>query len=208
MNYLKLFDDISLFESLNTNSWIDDDFSSIEEISKLIELYYSDHEYSNLMSRMDDILSSASDIDFFADELMRYTDILSAVGVIVSSKDTHLSRFDEFLDILLEIQEESKHDLSIEEIEDLFLDLDYKYHITKSNVSIRGENIPAFKVEINKVIELDFMMLINRIWNTVGGRLPRDYQINKLEMERESDGIYFTLLIVKNFTNLPNDSHS
>jgi hypothetical protein len=40
-------------------------------------------------------------------------------------------------------------------------------------------------------------MLINRFWNTVGGRLPKEYQINKLEMEREKDGIYFTLVIVK-----------
>ena len=65
------------------------------------------------------------------------------------------------------------------------------------NIVVRGENVPSFKVEINKVTDADSMMLINRFWNTVGNRLPKEYQINKLEMEREKDGIFFTLIIVK-----------
>ena len=75
--------------------------------------------------------------------------------------------------------------------------MDYKYQITKINIAVRGENLPAFKVEVNKVTESDSMMLINRFWNTVGGRLPKEYEINKLEMEREKEGIYFTLIIIR-----------
>ena len=194
MKYLKSFN-----ESLNTNSWLDKEFSSPEEISKLIDSYFRDHDYSNLMQNMDDLLANLHpDDDFFSEELLGYNDILLSVSNLIehSKEPAYARNFDRFLEHLYEIQEESKHGLSIEEIEDLFLDLDYKYTITKMNIVVRGENVPSFKVEINKVTDADSMMLINRFWNTVGNRLPKEYQINKLEMEREKDGIDFTLIIV------------
>ena len=195
MKYLKSFN-----ESLNTNSWLDKEFSSTEEIAKLIDSYFRDHDYSNLMQNMDDVLiQTHPDPDYPGEEIMRYNDILLAVSALIehSVEPWYSVKFERFLGFLAEIQEESQHGLSIEEIEDLFLDLDYKYDITKMNIAVRGENVPAFKVEINKVTDTDSMMLINRFWNTVGNRLPKEYQINKLEMEREKDGIYFTLIIVK-----------
>jgi hypothetical protein len=198
MKYLKSFN-----ESLDTNSWLDEDFSSPEEIAKLIDSYFRDHDYSNLMQNMDDLLIQTHPnndyVDELPDELMRYDEILLVVNTLIEhSKEPWWSvKFERFLGFLAEIQEESQHGLSIEEIEDLFLDLDYKYNITKINIAVRGESVPAFKVEINKVTDSDSMMLINRFWNTVGGRLPKEYQINKLEMEREKDGIYFTLVIVR-----------
>jgi len=193
MKYLKSFN-----ESLNTNSWLDKEFSSPEEISKLIDSYFRDHDYSNLMQNMEELLSYVNpDGDFF--DLMRYANILVSVNTLIQRKNEpwYSVKFEIFLEYLSEIQDESKHGLSIEEIEDFFLDLDYKYAITKMNIVVRGENVPSFKVEINKVTDADSMMLINRFWNTVGGRLPKEYQINKLEMEREKDGIYFTLVIVR-----------
>jgi hypothetical protein len=194
MKYLKSFN-----ESLNTNSWLDKEFSSPEEIAKLIDSYFRDYDFTNLMSNMEELLANVHPDNDFLEELMRYDDILlSVTNLIEHSKEPAYARdFDIFLEYLYEIQEESQHGLSIEEIEDLFLDLDYKYSITKTNIDIRGENVPAFKVEINRVTEVDSMMLINRFWNTVGNRLPKEYQINKLEMEREKDGIWFTLIIVK-----------
>jgi hypothetical protein len=78
MKYLKLFN-----ESLDTNSWLDKDFSSPEEIAKLIDSYFRDHDYSNLMQNMDDLLIQTHPNDDYAwasdellDELMRYDDIL------------------------------------------------------------------------------------------------------------------------------------
>jgi hypothetical protein len=201
MKYLKLFN-----ESLDTNSWLDKDFSSPEEIAKLIDSYFRDHDYSNLMQNMHDLLIQTHPNDDYAwaadelpDELMRYDDILLVVNTLIeNSKEPWWSvKFERFLGFLAEIQEESQHGLSIEEIEDFFLDLDYKYNITKINIAVHGESVPAFKVEVNKVTDSDSMMLINRFWNTVGGRLPKEYQINKLEMERKKAGIYFTLVIVK-----------
>lgn len=196
MKYLKSFN-----ESLNTNSWLDKEFSSVEEIAKLIDSYFRDYDFTNLMSNMEELLANVHPENDFVmnDELSRYDDILLSVTNLIehSNEPWYSAKFERFLGYLYEIQEESQHGLSIEEIEDLFLDLDYKYSITKTNIAIRGENVPAFKVEINRVTEVDSMMLINRFWNTVGNRLPKEYQINKLEMEREKDGIWFTLIIVK-----------
>lgn len=196
MKYLKSFN-----ESLNTNSWLDKEFSSPEEIAKLIDSYFRDYDFTNLMSNMEELLAHVHPENDFVmnDELSRYDDILLSVTNLIehSNEPWYSAKFERFLEYLYEIQEESQHGLSIEEIEDLFLDLDYKYSITKTNIAIRGENVPAFKVEINRVTEVDSMMLINRFWNTVGNRLPKEYQINKLEMEREKDGIWFTLIIVK-----------
>jgi hypothetical protein len=158
------------------------------------------------MQNMHDLLIQTHTNDDYAwaadelpDELMRYDDILLVVNTLIeNSKEPWWSvKFERFLGFLAEIQEESQHGLSIEEIEDFFLDLDYKYNITKINIAVHGESVPAFKVEVNKVTDSDSMMLINRFWNTVGGRLPKEYQINKLEMERKKAGIYFTLVIVK-----------
>ena len=194
MKYLKSFN-----ESLSTNSWLDEDFKSSVEIAKLIDSYFRDHDFSNVMSNMEDLLANVHPEYGSFDQLMRYDDILLSVNTLINNYNNpwYSVKFERFLDYLFEIQEESQHGFSIEEIEDLFLDLDYKYTITKSNIAIRGENVPSFKVKINRVTEKDSMMLINRFWNTVGNRLPKEYQINKLEMEREKDEIDFTLIIVK-----------
>lgn len=196
MKYLKSFN-----ESLNTDSWLDKEFSSPGEIAIIIDAYFNDHEFTNLMSNIQDLLETChphrDELEY--SDIFRYADILLSVSnLIENSREPWWSeKFERFLDYFAEIQEESQHGLAIEEIEDLFLDLDYKYQITKINIAVRGENLPAFKVEVNKVTESDSMMLINRFWNTVGGRLPKEYEINKLEMEREKEGIYFTLVIIK-----------
>jgi len=196
MKYLKSFN-----ESLNTDSWLDKEFSSPEEIARIIDAYFNDHEFTNLMSNIQDLLETChphrDELEY--SDIFRYADILLSVSnLIENSREPWWSeKFERFLDYFAEIQEESQHGLAIEEIEDLFLDLDYKYQITKINIAVRGENLPAFKVEVNKVTESDSMMLINRFWNTVGGRLPKEYEINKLEMEGEKKGIYFTLVIIK-----------
>ncbi len=192
MKYIKLFN-----ESINTNSWIDEEFSSPEEVAKLIDSYFRDHEFTNLMSNMEELLSNVHPSYELVDQLMKYDDILTSVNTLIENYDEpwYLVQFEHFLEILVGIQDESKHGISIEEIEDLFLDLDYKYTITKINIS--SDNIPAFKVEIDKVTNSDSMILINRFWNTVGSRLPKEYQINNLKMDREKGGIYFTLVISK-----------
>jgi hypothetical protein len=51
MKYLRPYN-----ESLKTNSWLDKDFSSVEEIAKLIDSYFKEHVDSDLMYDMNGIL--------------------------------------------------------------------------------------------------------------------------------------------------------
>ena len=75
MKYLKSFN-----ESLNTNSWLDKEFSSPEEIAKLIDSYFRDYDYSNLMQNMEELLSNVNpDGDFF--DLTRYANILQFLNI-------------------------------------------------------------------------------------------------------------------------------
>ena len=81
MKYLKSFN-----ESLNTNSWLDKEFSSPEEIAKLIDSYFRDHDYSNLMQNMEELLSNVNpDGDFF--DLTRYANILVSVNTLIQRKN-------------------------------------------------------------------------------------------------------------------------
>jgi hypothetical protein len=203
MKYLKSFN-----ESVDTNSWLDEYFSSPEEIAKLIDSYFRDHDYSNLMQNMDDLLIQTHPNNDYVyrdtDELMRYDEILLVVNTLIEhSKEPWWSvKFERFLGFLAEIQEESQQEVSIEEIEDLFLDLDYKCSITKAGVHVRrygkpDTKVPGFNIQIFNTAETDAPLINNKIWNSISKRLPREFQIHKVDVERDKDQFDFTIIISK-----------
>jgi len=198
MKYLKSFN-----ESLNTDSWLDREFSSTEEIAKLIDSYFRDHDYSKLMQNMQEFLVSINPNP--PDELLSYNHILSVVNTLIknSKKDFDESQsFLLFLVYLSEIQEESQQEVSIEEIEDLFLDLNYKYSITKAGVNVRrygkpNKKVPGFNIRIFNTDETDAALINNKIWNSISKRLPKEFQIHKVDVERDKDKFDFTIIISK-----------
>ena len=197
MKYLKSFN-----ESLNTNSWLDKDFSSPEEIAKLIDSYLQEHGFSDLMSNIEELLVSIHPDP--PDELMRYNDILLVVNTVIENSKEYWfsSKFERFLEYLSEIQEESQQEVSIEEIEDLFLDLDYKCSITKAGVHVRrygkpDTKVPGFNIQIFNTAETDAPLINNKIWNSISKRLPKEFQIHKVDVERDKDQFDFTIIISK-----------
>ena len=111
MKYLKLFN-----ESIKTDSWLDEEFSSPEEIAKLIDSYFRDHDYTDTMTSICDILVSVNDDIGDYDEFLRYDDILSSIIILVSNckNPWYSTKFERFLEYLVEVQEDSQHDISVE----------------------------------------------------------------------------------------------
>ena len=82
MKYLKSFN-----ESLNTNSWLDEEFSSPEEIAKIIDAYFREHEFTNLMTSMQELLETChphrDELEY--SDIFRYGDILLSVTNLIEN---------------------------------------------------------------------------------------------------------------------------
>jgi len=190
MKYLKLFN-----ESIRTESWIDNDYNSAEEIAKSIDNFFKEFEYSDLKGRMEDLLVVVHPDNHQLGDDMKYDDILSSVCELIENydEDWYKSKFEEFLELLLDIEEESKHDVSTEEIEDFFLDLDYKYDINKTNTN--GQ--PSFKIDVYNVDNDQVMMLMNRFWNTVDQRIrPLEYSVYSIKVKKGEVRSEFAIILI------------
>jgi predicted DNA-binding protein len=97
---------------------------------------------------------------------------------------------------LSQISEESKHNISIEEIEDYFLDTDNEYLVTKDNyIDSRGVH-SIFKVEAENIPDSKSFELSNRIWNITNTRLKRkNYFVKEMSMERHKDLVNFKIIL-------------
>ncbi len=202
MRYLKLFN-----ESIRTESWIDKDYNSAEEIAKIIDDYFRESEYTDIKNNMDDLLTSVHpDGDYQQGDLMEYDDILSSVCELIENynEDWYKSKFVIFLDLLYEIEEDSKHGISTEEIEDFFLDLEYKYEINRTNTN----GHPSFSIDVYNVDNDKVMMLMNQFWNTVDKRLlPLEYTIYKIEVKKgySESNILLVLISLKEISDSSED---
>ena len=69
--------------------------------------------------------------------------------------------------------------MTIEEIEDLFLDMDEKISVNKF---FEEDNI-YFKVEISNIPSNNIQSINNRVWSTITKRIPSNYKIFEYKIE-------------------------
>ena len=185
MRHLKSFN-----ESLKTNTWLDGEFSSQEEIVQMIWSYLNQHRDQNISTyNLEEFLADwIPDFDWETSVSNR-ENISRAVSEILS-KPRISSGFIEYME---EIFSESRHGVEIEEIEDLFLDSDYKYSIQKTN----QDDKPSFWVKVESVPAEQLQNFTNRIYNTIDKRLPAGWQVVELKIKRRVSQVDFTLIISK-----------
>lgn len=154
-----------------------------EKISKLLYDYSKEYDQGEYFWDIDDIVreSLPDDVDTEYADALSYDEILSGITNLLNNRKhfQFVRQFDKFLDIYDDIKRLMDNDLSIEEMEDYFLDMK-DYNINRSS--------SGFIVYINSIEPNDVVKTFNRIWTVIGSRIPEEFYIQNVRVALEQNG--------------------
>ena len=203
MKHLKLFKESKEWHESETP----------DQIAKLILDYGKEHEdVDDVLAEIQTIFCKVNDdldLESVADDGMSYQEIVNSIRILIDNRDNpwYSRKVDDFLDLYYTMWRRMRHNLTIDIIDELFEDHDYKYKITKSSTS-RDE--PIFNIWVKDVPHVEAGKYINRYFMNVAGRLPKEWQITKIQISnnqkrslngteiiREDDTISIEIVIAK-----------
>ena len=176
MKHIKLFKE--------SKAWYESE--TPEQIAKLILDYGKEHEdVDDVMTDIQTIFCKVNDdldIESVADDGMSYQEIVDSIKILIDNRDDswYIRKVDDFLDLYYTMWRRMRHNLTTDIIDELFEDHDYKYKITKSSTS---SDEPIFNIWIQDVPHEEAGKYINRYFMTVAGRLPKEWQITKIDIK-------------------------
>jgi hypothetical protein len=191
------------FESLKTDTWLDRQYSSLEEVAEVI------FEYSQLSDRDEDVYWDIHGLLFdYVDDDLEYVDVdftkaqliqglkkffdNASYGVI----ESFLDRFDTIDSKIYNSWKNSKkNDFTLEDVEDLFMvNPDFKVSCLKASY--------GFSILIENVMYQDVLEYSQRYWYEIPKRVPENLELTKVTIEKTSNQNYiFNLEIRKKSVN-------
>ena len=178
-----------LKEGLKTNTWLDKKFSSRDDIVDMIWTYIeeqSDDDSDDFVSLL--INTFIEDWDWDQMEFTKDT-VRTAIDNVLSEKwiDGDVLYYIEL------IHNRSGHGISLEEIEDLFLDSEWKCTVTKSNKDYK----PSFEASVEDVPTNKVKSYMNKIFDTIEKRLPEGWEISEVKLKKSGNHFNFHITMSK-----------
>ena len=184
------------FESLKTDTWLDRQYSSLEEVAEVI------FEYSQLSDRDEDVYWDIQELLSGYVNII-YEDVdLTKEQIVESLKKffnnassrkigTFLDKFDTIdSKIYKTLKNSKKSDFTLEDVEDLFmLNPDFDVSCLKTSY--------GFSILVQNVVYEDVLEYSQRYWHEIPKRVPDNLELAKVTIEKTSKQNYIFNLEIR-----------
>lgn len=187
MRYLKLFN-----ESIKELE-VEDSKEITDNIWTYTKEFYDEYGFS---ADIEVLISNCFDLSMEEIEDLSKEEFSDYIKKLLANKGQHYwnKQFNEFKVIYLNILREMKGHMTMDEIKDYFEDVSSEYEVYIRKLPGDDKKVD---VTISKVPNKEVPSLINRYYNTVGARLPKEWVITRINIlnkqKTEKDGNKITV---------------